>query len=66
LIITFYQTKHSFASVLLQASEDIPWVSQVILGHSEIATRLKFYAKYIKQEDKKHVLFLYDECTNNV
>ena len=63
---SFYQTKHSFASVMLQAGEDIAWVSEKMLGHSEIATTLKFYAKYVKQKHKKHASFLYDERTSSV
>ncbi len=62
----FYQTRHSFASMMLQAGEDIAWVSQKMLGHSEIATTLRYYAKYVKQKDEKHASFLYDERTNNV
>lgn len=62
----FYQTKHSFASMMLQAGEDIAWVSLKMLGHSEIATTLKYYAKYVKQKDERHASFLYDERTNNV
>jgi len=37
-----------------------------MLGHSEIATTLKFYAKYVKQKHKKHASFLYDERTSSV
>jgi len=44
-----YQTRHSFASLMLQKGEDIAWISERMLGHSEIATTLKFYSKYIKQ-----------------
>jgi len=37
-----------------------------MLGHSEVATTYKFYAKYIKSKDKKHAAFLDDERTNSV
>lgn len=62
----FYQTRHTFASVMLSEGEDIIWVSKIMLGHSEVATTYKFYAKYIKSKDKKHAEFLSDERTNNV
>jgi len=62
----FYQTRHTFASIMLSMGEDIIWVSKVMLGHSEVATTYKFYAKYIKSKDKKHAAFLDDERTNSV
>ena len=46
--------------------EDIMWVSKIMLGHSEVATTYKFYAKYIQSSDKKHASFLDDERTNSV
>jgi integrase len=62
----FYQTRHTFASIMLSKGEDIMWVSKIMLGHSEVATTYKFYAKYIKSKDKKHAAFLDDERTNSV
>ncbi|RLA80271.1 MAG: hypothetical protein DRG78_11325 [Epsilonproteobacteria bacterium] len=62
----FYQTRHTFASIMLSEGEDIIWVSKIMLGHSEVATTYKFYAKYIKPKDKKHAAFLDDERTNSV
>ena len=58
-----YQTRHSFASIMLQKGEDIAWISKRMLGHSEIATTLKFYSGYIQQKDKRHAEFLYDSRT---
>ncbi len=58
-----YQTRHTFASVMLQKGEDITWISERMLGHSEIATTLKFYSKYIQQKDKTHASFLYKSST---
>jgi hypothetical protein len=51
---------------MLSMGEDIIWVSKIMLGHSEVATTYKFYAKYIKSSDKKHASFLNDERTNIV
>jgi len=62
----FYQTRHTFASIMLSEGEDIIWVSNIMLGHSEVATTYKFYAKYIKSKNKKHADFLNVERTNNV
>ncbi len=62
----FYQTRHTFASIMLSEGEDIIWVSKVMLGHSEVATTYKFYAKYMKSKDKKHAAFLDDKRTSSV
>lgn len=62
----FYQTRHTFASIMLSKGEDIIWVSKIMLGHSEVATTYKYYAQYIQLSDKKHASFLDDERTNNV
>jgi integrase len=59
----FYQTRHTFASIMLSEGEDVIWVSKIMLGHSEVATTYKFYAKYIKSKDKKHAAFLDNERT---
>lgn len=61
-----YQTRHTFASIMLQQREDIGWVSQM-LGHKNIATTLKFYAKYIEEKTVKRASFLdnfmKEDCT---
>ena len=62
----FYQTRHTFASIMLNQGEDIIWVSKIMLGHSEVATTYKFYAKYIQSTDKKQATFLDNERTNSV
>ena len=63
---TFYQTRHSFASIFLSKGEDLAWISKVMLGHTQIETTLKYYAKYIKQKDVVRGAFLDNERTNNV
>ena len=63
---TLYQTRHTFASIMLQHGEDLAWISQRMLGHSEISTTLRFYSKYIPQGQKKHAAFLNDLSTNRV
>ena len=44
----FYNTRHSFASVMLSGGENIMWVSK-ILGHKNANITLNTYAKFIKQ-----------------
>jgi len=51
---------------MLQQGEELIWVSRVMLGHSEVSTTLKHYAKYIKDSSVKHAKFLDNFRTNNV
>lgn len=53
---TLYSTRHTFASLMLSFGEDLLWVSNM-LGHKDVATTCKSYAKYIKT-DKKRGLYL--------
>ncbi len=52
-----YQTRHTFASMMISNNENITWVSNM-LGHSEITTTLRFYTKYIPQEKITKASFL--------
>ena len=63
---SFYQTRHIFASIMLQKGEDLIWVSKIMLGHSEVSTTLKFYADYIRDKNVKHAAFLDDLCRSSV
>ncbi len=62
----FYQTRHTFASMFLSKGEDLAWVSKVMLGHANIQTTLKYYARFIKEKDVIRGAFLLDERTMNV
>ena len=62
----FYQTRHTFACIMLQKGEKLAWVSKVMLGHSEQSTTLRFYADYIPDSDERNAAFLDDFCTNSV
>lgn len=55
---TIYQTRHTFATVMIENNEDILWVSNM-LGHTDSTMTLSKYAKYIKRDNKKRAQFLY-------
>lgn len=65
-----YQTRHTFASLMISKGEDILWVSQT-LGHSNVQTTLTKYAKFIKSDETKRASFLdsvsfnENNCTKN-
>lgn len=42
-----YQTRHTYASMMLTAGESIAWLAKQ-LGHSSIITTMNVYAKYVK------------------
>jgi len=42
-----YQTRHTYASMMLTAGESIAWLAQQ-MGHADWASLRKTYAKYIK------------------
>ena len=62
----FYQTRHTFACIMLQKNEKLSWVSKIMLGHSEQSTTLRFYADYIPDSNEENATFLDDFCTNSV
>ena len=41
-----YQTRHTYASMMLSAGESLPWLSNQ-MGHSNVLTTAKIYAKFI-------------------
>ena len=52
-----YNTRHTFASLMLLNGEDVLWVSKM-LGHSNIATTMKYYIKFIEEKGQKRATFL--------
>jgi integrase len=62
----FYQTRHTFASIFLSEGEELAWVSNVMLGHKNIGTTLKYYATFIKKRDVTRGAFLNNERTQSV
>jgi integrase len=57
---TIYNTRHTFASLMISKGEDVLWVSHM-LGHSSTEMTLRKYTKYIKNEKKKRATFLTSE-----
>ena len=41
-----YQTRHTYASMMLSAGESLPWLSNQ-MGHSNVLTTAKIYARFI-------------------
>lgn len=56
---TLYQTRHTFASIMLQQGEEIAWISDM-LGHTDIHTTLTKYARYIPRKEKRRAVFVDD------
>jgi integrase len=61
---TLYQTRHTFASLMISKGEDILWVSNM-LGHANSQVTLTRYAKYIKTDKKRRATFLDDEFSSS-
>jgi integrase len=47
-----YQTRHTYASMMLSAGENPAWVSSQ-MGHSNIMITLRIYARWIPNKDKQ-------------
>jgi integrase len=56
---TIYQTRHTFASLMLSRGEDIMWVSRM-MGHTDATTTFKRYARYLPKDGIERALFLND------
>lgn len=53
-----YDTRHSFASVMLAKGEEPLWVGVKMLGHSNLNTTFKYYAKYLPRPVTERAAFL--------
>lgn len=54
---TLYETRHSFASIMLQKGEEALWVSKM-LGHKNLAVTLQFYAAFLPDKNITRAEFL--------
>ncbi|TLD83927.1 site-specific integrase [Helicobacter sp. MIT 11-5569] len=53
-----YNTRHTFASLMLENGEDLIWVSKRQLGHTNAQMTLQVYAQYIPNKKKQRATFL--------
>ena len=53
-----YDTRHSFASVMLSQGEEPMWISRVMLGHSTLTQTFQTYAKYLPKNVSERATFL--------
>lgn len=54
---TLYQTRHTFATIMISKGEDITWVSQM-MGHANSSITLTTYTKYREDKSVKRASFL--------
>ena len=52
-----YNTRHTFASLMLLNGEDVLWVSKM-LGHANVSTTMRYYIKFIEEKGTKRATFL--------
>ena len=50
-----YQTRHTFASFMLSAGENINWLAKQ-MGHSSVTTTLKHYARFMPDAEDRYGL----------
>ncbi|TQR31818.1 hypothetical protein DMB92_05365 [Campylobacter sp. MIT 99-7217] len=59
--IPIYNTRHSFASLMISKNEDIEWVSKRMLGHTNTAMTFQKYSKYLKKDIAMRANFINEE-----
>ncbi len=55
-----YDTRHSFASIMLSRGEEPMWVGCKMMGHKDLNETYRSYAKYLPKEVKQRAVFLND------
>lgn len=53
-----YNTRHSFASIMLSRGEEPAWVGLKMLGHATLSTTFKYYAKYLPRSVQMRASFV--------
>lgn len=53
-----YNTRHSFASIMLSRGEEPMWVGVRMLGHATLSTTYKYYAKYLPKSVQTRAAFV--------
>lgn len=53
-----YDTRHSFASIMLSRGEEPMWVGCKMMGHKDLSQTYESYAKYLPQDVKIRARFL--------
>ncbi|WP_213243870.1 tyrosine-type recombinase/integrase [Campylobacter vulpis] len=56
-----YETRHTFASLMLSRGEDVEWVSRRMLGHANSAMTYAKYARLINKSVKERAKFINEE-----
>lgn len=54
---TLYETRHSFASVMLQQGEEMAWISKM-MGHKDLSVTLKRYTAFLPDKNTTRAEFL--------
>ena len=55
-----YDTRHSFASLMLSRGEEPMWVGCKMMGHKDLNETYRSYAKYLPKDAKQRAVFLND------
>ena len=53
-----YDTRHSFASVMLSRGEEPMWVGCKMMGHKNLNETYRSYAKYLPKDTRQRATFL--------
>ena len=54
---TLYETRHSFASIMLQKGEEMAWISKM-MGHKDLSITLQAYTAFLPDRSIKRAEFL--------
>ena len=60
-----YQTRHTYASTMLQVGEDLEYVAKM-MGHEDSTTTLKYYSGFLQQKGVKHGSLLEEEYKKQI